>query len=96
MDGMKGTITITEAVPEKVSQEIIEYLEQVSNRTASTGRRIEEQLQEICMEPIPPAIEDAEAKKNEVCLATREYPTYFNVLRQRIQRIESEIGRAHV
>ena len=94
MDGMKGTITSTSAEPvsEMISQEVIKYLVQVADRAEKTGGRIAEQLQEVCM-PQPPTPEDAEEKKSEVCTATREYPHYFDILRQRLQCIESALER---
>ena len=89
MDGMKGTITSTspEPVSENVSQEVIKYLEQMATWAEKTGDRIVGQLQEVCM-PQPPPMDE-----NNAITTAREYPPYFNALRERVQRIDSALER---
>ena len=89
MDGMEGTITSTSAEPvsEMISQEVIKYLVQVADRAEKTGDRFAEQLQEVCM-PQPPPMDENNAVTN-----TREYPLYFNGLRERLQCIDSALAR---
>ena len=75
--------------PDKIAQEVIYSLEFVADWAQRTNKRIAEQLEGICMPDIPVIIEDKIDKKQ----LKKEYPPYFNELRNRLQCIELSLLR---